>query len=531
MTTPLPSEFVIRGGRVVDGTGTPAFAADIVVENGRVRLVQSGDASALAAVDAKGLVVSPGFIDTHSHADLEPFLGDELVHASRITQGVTTEVVGNCGFSPFPVSADHDQMVAQFLAVVFGPSANTFPDLDTYSTRISEVGLASNIAPLVGHGTLRAGSLGYDNRQAGNGEIENMRTALARAMEAGAFGMSTGLCYTPATYAPAEEVQALAEVVAAAGGVYSTHIRNETEGTEESLEEALFISRATGVRVHISHLKVAGESNWKQSTELLALLDDARGGGVDVTADVYPYTAASTTLHSLLPPWTAQEGIDRLYANLSDPAWRARVAGDLDHGVPGWQNLGTAAGWHNINIASSARNPDWEGMSITDLANETDRHPIDTIARVLDTNRGKVVVVIEAMDDSDVGNFLAWPHSVVGSDGIPLPGKPHPRLTGTFPRVLGRYRERLGSLEEAVRRMTGASAARFQIPRRGVIADGMAADLVVFDEDAIIDRGTYSDPWQRPAGIHHVFLGGQAAVWESELVDGSLGSVLRRERR
>ena len=531
MTMTLPNEFVIRGGRIVDGTGRPGYVADLVVENGQVRLVEPGEASDLAAVDANGLVVSSGFIDTHSHADLEPFLGDELVHASRITQGVTTEVVGNCGFSPFPAPTDHDKMVAQFLAVVFGPSATTFPDLDTYSTRISEMGLASNIAPLVGHGTLRAASLGYDNRMAGDGEIDSMRDALARAMEAGAFGMSTGLCYTPATYAPSEEVQALAEVVAAAGGVYSTHIRNETEGAEESLEEALFVSRATGVPVHISHLKVAGESNWKKSTELLALLDDARSRGVDVTADVYPYTAASTTLHSLLPPWTAEEGIDRLYANLSDPAWRARVAGDLEHGVPGWQNLGTAVGWHNVTIATSASRPDWEGMSITDLADVTDRHPIDTIARVLDTNRGKVVVVIEAMDDSDVSNFLAWPHSLVGSDGIPLPGKPHPRLTGTFPRVLGRYRDRLGSLEEAVRRMTGASAARFQIPQRGVIADGMAADLVVFDEEAVIDRGTYSDPWQQPAGIHHVFVGGQAAVWESELVDGTFGAVLRREQR
>jgi N-acyl-D-amino-acid deacylase len=531
MTMTLPNEFVIRGGKVVDGTGAAAFAADIVVENGQVRLIKAGDASGLPAVDVNGLVVSPGFIDTHSHADLEPFLGDELVHASRITQGVTTEVVGNCGFSPFPVPTDHDKMVAQFLAVVFGPSAATFPDLDSYSTRISEVGLASNVATLVGHGTLRAGSLGYDNRKASDGEIDNMRTALERAMEAGAFGMSTGLCYTPATYAPLEEVQALAEVVAAAGGIYATHIRNETDLTEESIEEALFVSRTTGVPVHIAHLKVAGESNWRRSAELLALLDAARDRGIDVTADVYPYTAASTTLHSLLPPWTAEEGIERLYANLSDPAWRARVAGDLDHGVPGWQNLGTAAGWHNITIATSAGQPDWEGVSITDLADKTDRHPIDTIARVLDTNRGKVVVVIEAMDDSDVGNFLAWPHSVVGSDGIPLPGKPHPRLTGTFPRVLGRYRERLGSLEEAVRRMTGGSAALFQIPRRGVIADGMAADLVVFDEDVVMDRGTYSDPWQRPAGIHHVFLGGRLAVWESELVDGTAGSVLRREQR
>lgn len=524
----LPNEFVIRGGKVVDGTGDPAVASDIVVEDGRLRVVEPGEMSGLYGVDVDGLVVSPGFIDAHSHADLEPFLGDEQVRAARITQGVTTEVVGNCGFSAFPVPPGHDDVVAQFLTVVFGPQAGTFPDLDTYSDNVAREGLASNVAPLVRHGTLRAATLGYDNRPATDAKIERMRGALAGALDAGAFGMSTGLCYTPATYAPSQEVRALAEVVAAVGGVYSTHIRNETDLTEESLEEALEVAAATGVPVHISHLKVAGQGNWRTSLDLMAVLEEARGRGVDVTADVYPYTAASTSLHSLLPPWTAEDGIGRLYANLSDAAWRQRVADDLENGVPGWQNLGTAVGWHNVTIATSPDRPEWEGRSIADLVRDDDHHPVDAIARVLDGNRGKVVVVIEAMDGDDVGNFLSWPHSVVGSDGIPLPGRPHPRLTGTFPRVLGRYVDRLGSVEEAVHRMTGSSAARFRIPARGILADGLVADLVVFDEAEVTDRGTYSDPWLRPAGIHHVIVGGRAAVWDSEVVDDSAGAVLRR---
>jgi N-acyl-D-amino-acid deacylase len=527
----LPNEFVVRGGKVVDGTGRPGFAADVVVEDGRLRVAPPESASHKWTVNVDGLVVSPGFVDTHSHADVEPFLDNERVHGARILQGITTEVVGNCGFSPFPVPPDRDEVVAPFLAAVFGPSATPFPDLDTYAQEIERRGLSSNVAPLVGHGTLRASALGYENRPATGAELAWMREALARAVDAGGFGLSTGLCYTPATYAPSSEVESLAAVVAEIGGIYSTHIRNETSLTAEALNEAVHVARATGVPLHISHLKVADPRHWHSSPSLLALLDDARSNGVDVTADLYPYTAASTSLHSLLPPWTAEEGIDRLASNLSDPVWRERVARELENGVPGWQNLGTTAGWQNVTVASSTRRPEWEGRSISDLAEPPDRHPVDTIARVLEINRGKVVVVIEAMDDSDVANFLSWPHTMVGSDGIPLPGKPHPRLTGTFPRVLGRYRERLGSMEETVRRMTGASAGRFRIPDRGVLADGMVADLVVFDEDTIADRGTYTDPWMGPVGIHYVVVGGKAAVWDSEVVDGSTGVMLRRAHR
>jgi len=523
----LPSEFVIRGGRVVDGSGRAAFAADVIVTDGRIRLAEAGEASGFESVEVDGLVVSPGFIDTHAHADVEPYLEDEQVHAARIVQGVTTEIVGNCGFSPFPVPAGRDEVLGSFLSVVFGPQASTFEEFDGYREGVEAKGLASNVAPLVGHGTLRAGTLGYENRHATPAEIELMRERLERALTAGAFGMSTGLCYTPATYAPPAEVQALAEVVARVGGIYSTHIRNETDLTADSLEEAFQISRATGVPVHISHLKVAGGRHWGTSGEIIAQLEAARAEGVDVTADVYPYTAASTSLHSLLPPWTAQEGIDRLFENLGDEDWRQRVTHDLENGVPGWQNLGTAAGWHNVTIATSVRRPEWEGKAVADLM-EPDERPIDAIARVLDTNRGKVVVVIEAMDADDVTAFLTWDHSVVGSDGIPLPGRPHPRLTGTFPRVLRRYRDALGSLEAAVNRMTGASAQRFQIPDRGFVADGLVADLVVLDPDAVSDRSTYAEPWLRPEGIHHVIVGGKPAVWDSELVDGRTGVVLRR---
>lgn len=522
-----PPSFVLRGATVIDGTGRDRFPSDVVVSDGRLGLVEPGQTTSYQDVDVAGLVVAPGFIDTHSHADVESLLADDLVHMSRVIQGVTTEVVGNCGFSPFPVATKAGETVQRFLATIFGPGSHSFKSLDDYAATVEAAGLASNIAPLVGHATLRCAAIGFENREPTDEELDTMSQALSDAMAQGAFGLASGLCYTPATYATSSEIETLARVVSAKGGVYATHIRNETSLTFEALDEAISVSRTTGVDLHISHLKLAGRNQWDQHKRVLGLLEAAREEGVDVTADVYPYTAASTSLHSLLPPWTAEGGIDALLGQLDDAGWRDRVADDLENGVEGWQNLGSEAGWDAVTVASSPNAPVWEGRSVLELGENGER-PVDTVARVLATNASKVLVVIDAMSHDDMTAFLAWPHTMIGSDGIPLPGRPHPRLTGTFPRVLGRYRERLGSLEAAVHRMTGASARRFGIPDRGVIADGMVADLVVFDPEGIVDQSTYEEPWLRPSGVQHVLVGGRPAVWDAEPMDSSAGVVLRR---
>ncbi len=527
---PLTPTFVIRGGTIVDGTGRASFSADVVVDDGVVRLLEPGTGTGSRIVDVDGLAVTPGFIDAHSHADLEMFLGPGTsnVHECRLLQGVTTEVTGNCGFSAFPLPEERSDEAQAFLAFVFGGAATAFPSLGEYVAAVSAAGLACNIAPLVGHGTLRIGTLGYEDRPATGVELERMGAALTAALGAGAFGLATGLCYTPATYADTSEVRDLAALAAKAGAIYATHVRNETDGISVAIDEALAVAEATGVALHISHLKVAGRRNWGTARDLLARLDDARRRGIYVTADVYPYTAASTMLHSLLPPWLIDQGSETMLSRLSDPGVRERVAGELVSGIPGWQNLGHAAGWDNVSVASSPRHPEREGRSIDELSDSDDRNPVDTIARILIEDHGQVVAVIEAMDGDDVRCFLGWDHTVVGSDGIPLPGKPHPRLTGTFPRVLGRYRDVYGGFEESVHRMTGATASRFGIPRRGTISDGQVADLVVLDPDRVRDSGTFADPWQSPIGIEHVILGGRAVVWDGDVVDASRGRVLRR---
>jgi len=527
---PDRAEFVLRGGIVFDGTGGPPSVADVLVESGRIRLAPPGTVGGREIVDVDGLSVAPGFIDVHSHADLEAILfgGDPQIHHSRLLQGVTTEVVGNCGFSPFPVPPGSDDECAALLSIVMGEGAETFTDLDEYSAAISEAGPASNIAPLVGHGTLRASVIGSEARRATPSELERMASALQDSMSLGAFGLSSGLCYSPATYAGSEELRVLIEVLRRAGGVYSTHVRNETDLVAASIVEAIDTVRGTGVPLHVSHLKVAGRRQWGESRGILDGLDAARASGVDVTADVYPYTAASTMLHSLLPPWIAEGGPGELLARLADPAVRRRVESDLIEGVPGWQNLGQAAGWDRVVVASAGSRPEWEGRSIVDLAISDDLTTTDTIARILTACAGRVVVVIEAMDDEDMERFLGWRHSVVGSDGLPLPGTPHPRLTGTFPRVLARYRHLFDGLEGAIHRMSGASAHRFGIPDRGFVKDGLIADLVVFDTASVSDQATYATPWTRPTGVHHVFLAGRAAVWGGAVVNARAGSMLRR---
>lgn len=529
-SSPLPASFVIRGALVVDGSGRPEFPADVVVEEGTLRLAEPGTIADREVVNAADRIVAPGFIDVHSHADLAMFQDVELthIHGSRLLQGVTTEVTGNCGFSPFPSPEERAAEATAFLAFVFGAAATTFPGFEEYAAAVETQGMACNVAPLVGHGTLRIAALGYEDREPTAAELARMQEALRAALAAGAFGLATGLCYTPATYAAPGEVRALVNLVAKAGAVYATHVRNETDGVGPALDEALAVAAETQVRLQVSHLKAAGHRNWGRATELLAQLDAARARGVDVTADVYPYTAGSTMLHSLLPPWLIDAGIDGMLARLADPGVRERVDRELQDGIAGWQNLGAAAGWDNVTIASASRHPEWEGRSITELGDASDRHPADTISRVLLSEGGRVVCIIEAMEAEDVRQFLGWDHTLIGSDGIPLPGTPHPRLTGTFPRVLGRCRDVFGSLAETVHRMTGAPARRFEIPRRGTIESGKVADLVVFDPDAVTDRGTYSQPWTAPAGIDHVFVGGRPAVWEGDLVDTTHGAVLRR---
>lgn len=524
-------DVVLTGGSVVDGTGAPARQADVALAGDRIAAV--GDLSAADArerLDVEGLVVAPGFIDCHTHSDLAPFLPeDELaLRLASVRQGVTTEICGNCGFSTFPTSHEHSASVALHLQALFGREAQSYATLADYRAALDGTELVSNLGVLVGHGTLRAGVIGFEDRAPDGGERRRMEVALDRAFDDGALGFSSGLIYTPGVYAETDELVELARVAARRGRPYTTHLRDEFDGVQNALDEAFEIGRRSGAAVQISHHKVAGRRNWGRSAATLASIKDARAGGLDVGIDVYPYTAGSTMLAALLPPWAGEGGVRALLGRIRDPSARRRLERDFADGLPGWQNMVAFAGWEEIAVAGAPRHPELEGRTIADLAERAGRSPVDAVCDLLLAEEASVTVVIHMMEEADVQRILAAAFCIVASDGIPLPGKPHPRWAGTFARILAAYVRESGllGLEEAVGKMTAEPAERFGLSDRGRLADGLAADVVVFDPATVADRATYESPLEAPAGVLHVIINGSFAVRDGEATGRHTGRVV-----
>lgn len=531
--------FILRGGTVVDGSGAPARTADVAVLDGRI--VDPGTLAREDAtvVDVSGLAVSPGFIDVHTHSDATSLLAagtadaasNLVVAAAR--QGVTTEIAGNCGYSMFP-GCDNPAFapaLTEFSATIFGPGAVP-GDFGAYERALTATGRVNNLASLLGHSTLRAAVLGFENREATPTEIDRMTSLLDSALADGAVGWSSGLIYPPGTYANTEELVSLGRVSAARGVPYVTHMRDEMSQVEAALEEAFLIAKLSGTPLHISHHKTAGTKSIGKTVRTLAMMDQARADGLDVTCDVYPYTAGSTQLHAMLPPWLAEGGIGELLARLQSPAVRDRIRHDIQHGVPGWENTVGNGGWHRIDIATAPGHPAAEGIAVADLAAQAQVDPIDYVADLLIAEEGRVTIISRSMDEADMQRVLAHPGTMVGSDGVPKDGKPHPRWAGTFARVLGRYVRDLNvlTLEAAVHRMTLLPARRFGLTGRGSLACGQIADITVFDPATIADRATFADPLLTPQGIERVFVAGHEVLRDQTLSPLRPGVLVRRRQ-
>ncbi len=522
----------IRDARLIDGTGAPAVHADILVESGRVLAIEPYRAEladlSSEVIDAAGRVVAPGFIDVHSHADNAPLLAQD--DCTKIRQGVTTEVTGNCGKSLAPMRpGDPDALsaitrLAAFEYTGWTTSAELFALID-------ERGSVANVCPLVGHGTLRTAVTGTGRSRLSASDLAEMTGLLRGAVEAGAFGLSSGLIYPPGVYSTAEELRALVGSLPA-DRIYTTHMRNESDGLLSSIDESLAAMDGAACRLEISHLKSTGKPNAGRTAAALAVLDRARADGVRVTHDVYPYDAASTMLSACLPPW-ALDGTDEVVlGRLADPVALRRMRAQIDAGLStGWDNLIEGAGGYDGILVVSTDSGRFEGSTVAEIALELSLEPFDALVHVLAEERLSVRMVEFCMSERDVETVLRSPWTSIGSDGLPpgLGGRQHPRLYGTFPRLLGRFVRERGvlTLPEAIRRMTSLPAEVFRVPDRGTVRAGAIADLVCFDPGTVGHAGTYLDPAVPPSGICWVMMNGRLAVRDNRWLGVRLGRRLQ----
>ncbi len=515
-------DLLISSASIVDGTGAPAFDGSVAVEGDRISLLVREPGPPLAAarsIDARGHVLAPGFVDVHNHSDLAPLVEPEM--RSVVRQGVTTVVVGNCGSSPWPVAgaAEAAELVGlEELDVTW----RTFGEyLEAMQARLP----AANIAPLVGHGAVRMQVMGLERRDPSDEEMAAMRTLVAAAMADGAVGMSTGLIYVPGMFSSTDEIAALASESARSGGIYASHIRGEGEHLFRAIDEAIEVGRRAGLAAHVSHLKCETSLIWGRADELLERIH----GADDVTADQYPYTAWNSSLASLLPPWAAVEEVGQIAR--SD--WE-RLRRAVEEGEPDFQSSVKGTGWDRIVIMKTASRR-WNGSSVAGIAEEMGMAPFHAMVSLLEEDP-LTSCIGHAMREDDVRAIAADPEIFVASDGSamspegPYAGVPvHPREYGTFPRVLAKYarKERLLSLEEAVRKMTSLPAGRFGLRDRGIVREGAFADLVLFDPAGIEDTSTFDAPHAFPKGIDLVVVNGHVAFDGSGTGDRA-GRVLPR---
>lgn len=533
-------DLLIRGGTLVDGTGRPSRPADVGVRGDRI--VAVGDLSSVdpagvgVVLDIPGRVVAPGFIDPHGHSDGSILLDGAL--ASHLHQGYTTQLQGNCGLTFAPVT-DLGLPALEVDLGTYGLEATwrTFTD---YLELVEAQPLGPNAAFLVGHGTLRGAVLGPDARVPSPAELRAMIHLLDEALDAGAIGMSSGLIYAPGMHARPPEIERLVKAVAKRGALYATHMRNETDGLFDSLAESVAAVRAAGEggRLQVSHLKAGASTVWGRAAEAVAVLEAARHEGLDVAGDQYPYTAAATTLQTILPPAMLAMGTDEIVEALGDRAARRRIRADVEAGVSGWENVARHPGWDGIRISWAASHPDWSGRSIGEIGDESRRDPFDVALDALADDRLDVSIVIECMDPDDVATIAAVPWIAVCTDaegrrpGHPIldAGVPHPRTYGSTARFLGELVRERGVLDlpTAVAKLTSVPAERLGLRDRGVVRKGWAADLVVFDPVTVADRATYDAPVAYPAGIEHVVVNGTAAIIDGHETGARPGRLLRR---
>jgi N-acyl-D-amino-acid deacylase len=504
-------DVLIKGGRVLDGAGNPWFSADIAIAGDRIVRIGRFEATARRVIDARGLYVAPGFIDMMDQSAGALYRDGRV--QSKIRQGVTTAIAGEGGTS--------------------GPAE----ELDKDFAELTAKGISINFGTYVSAAQARMAVLGSANRDPDPQELDKMRAVIDAAMKRGALGMTTALIYPPGSYAKTPELIELAKVAARYGGIYATHVRDEGEGVLAGIGEAVEIGEKAGLPVEIYHLKVAHKKYWgKTMPKINDLVLAARGRGIEVTADQYPYTAGGTGLEACIPAWAAEGGAEERNRRLKDPEIRKRIKREMQQGSPGWWNIVQASGsWKNVFIASMPDGGEkrYEGMDIASIARLLKKTPEDTVIDLVAAFPNRISALYFMMSEGDVKTAMQYPWVSVGSDAgsgsvETARGKVHPRQYGTFPRIIARYvrESKVLSLENAVRRMTSLPAGKLHIGGRGLLQEGNFADIVIFDLDKIEDTATYENPYQYPKGIPYVLVNGQVVIDKGEHTGATPGRII-----
>ncbi len=540
-TAPLATgdyDVIIEHGRIVDGTGAAWFYGDLGIKGDRiVAVTREGrlrDAHATERVDARGHVVAPGFIDIQGQSVGQFLAGDGRV-VGKITQGVTTEILGE-GDTPAPMSAKSlsDMDPTDTASLKFARRYLGARSFDQYLRDMEAHGMSTNAGSFIGAGTLRQYGMAQSQGPAGPAELAAMTAAAAQGMRDGAFGIASALIYPPGNYANTAELIAIGQAVAPYGGVYITHMRSEADQFLESIDEAIQIGRQGGVPVEIYHLKAAGQRNWGKLRQAIAKIDAARASGQDVGADMYPYIAGATGLTACLPPWTAADG--KLFDNLADPQVRARIKAEIQSDKTDWENMGQLAGSGGILIVGldKPENKQYVGKRLSQIAEMRQQDWMDAAMDLILSERRRVETVYFMMNEENVKLQLRQPWMKIGTDSGGLNPETakdlaHPRAYGSFPRILGKYvrDESVLPLEEAVRKMTSAVARRLSIQDRGLLQEGLYADIAVFDPKTVLDRATYEQPHQLSVGVRYVFVNGVAVVRDGKHTDALAGRIVR----
>lgn len=516
---------------LVDGTGAPRKQADLAIEGGRIAAIaEPGGVSAREArelVPGEGLILTPGFIDIHSHSDTTIFAYPQA--ESRILQGVTTELTGNCGISAAPVS--QDPALRKMLLDYVGDLPYTWQTVGQFLQALEETRPSVNLGFAVGHGTLRIAAMGFDDREPTEAEMETMERLLDQALADGAYAMSSGLIYPPGCYCQTKELLQLAKHLPAYGAFYCTHMRNEREKLVESVQEAIVIARGAGAALQISHHKALYKPNWqKLCFQSTALIEGARAEGLDVLCDQYPYIATATSLDSNVPNWAFAGGVEALLARLQDPETRAKLRAETNESHRGrWQDI-------CVSYVKSEKNKWVQGKSLLEIARIQGKDPADACFDLLIEEKCRAGEVNTSMCEEDVEYIMAKPYVMTGSDGnafsMDYDGQPHPRAFGTFPRVIAHYsRDRgLFPLEEAIRKMTTLPASRLGLTDRGSLKPGAWADLVLLDLDKLEDTPTYAAPMAPCQGIRRVYVNGVLAAQDGVHTGARAGQVLRHSK-